>query len=372
VPRLVVLTGFLGAGKTTTMLAAARMLTNRGQRVAVITNDQGTDLVDTAQAGATVDGVREVIGGCFCCRFDELADLVAVLIDGGSADTIVAEAVGSCTDLRATVIRPLRARYGDRLWIAPLATVVDPGRLDALDGDLGYLFDRQLAEADVIAVNKSDTVAPGELDAVLGRLAGAYPEADVLGYSAGTGDGLAALLTRWGDQPSPDRDIDVDYDRYAAAEAAMGWLNQVWQVEAPRPFPAGRWARTLLESVSAACARRGHVIGHAKLAVRTPGELLKLSVVTAGGTVRMELVPARSAGDAPSNDLFASRATAILNVRATCAPRELEELVLAAAFDADVAAGAAARPGPANAFAPAYPRPTHRLSAAGHQAGAAR
>jgi G3E family GTPase len=37
--RLVLLSGFLGAGKTTTMLAAARLLRERGNRVAVVTND---------------------------------------------------------------------------------------------------------------------------------------------------------------------------------------------------------------------------------------------------------------------------------------------------------------------------------------------
>ncbi len=357
-PRLVALTGFLGAGKTTTMLAAGRMLTDRGQRVAVITNDQGADLVDTAQAGTALENVSEVTGGCFCCRFDELAGLVTGLLDGGATDTIIAEAVGSCTDLQATVVRPLRARYGNRLSLAALTTVVDPGRLDTLDGDLGYLFDRQLAEADIIAVNKSDTLAPGELAALLGRLADAYPAAQVLGYSASTGDGLDALVARWDQRPPPDRDLDVEYDRYAAAEAGLGWLNQVWQVSAPGGFPARRWAQTLLESFSAACARGGHLIGHAKLALRTPTELHKLSVVTAGGPARHESLSAISTADS-----LVPNATAVLNVRATCRPAELEGLVQAAAIDADLAAGAAARPGAANAFAPAYPRPTHRLTA---------
>ena len=59
-----------------------------------------------------------------------------------------------------------------------------------------------------------------------------------------------------------------------------------------------------------------------------------------------------------------ARATAMLNVRATCSPADLESLVRSAALDADLATGAAARPGPASAFAPSYPRPVHRLTAA--------
>ncbi|WP_406108144.1 GTP-binding protein [Micromonospora globbae] len=356
-PRLVVLTGFLGAGKTTTMLAAGRLLTRRGDRVAVITNDQGSDLVDTRLAREAVPDVAEVTGGCFCCRFDELADLVTDLVDAGRVDTVLAEAVGSCTDLQATVVRPLRAHYGDRLALAPLTTVVDPARVGALDGDLGYLIDRQLAEADLIAVNKSDTLPRAGLDALLHRMRRAHPDADVLGYSAGRGENLDDLVSRWtGAGRRRDVDLEVDYDRYAAAEAQLSWLNQVWQVTADGGFPARRWAHVALDSLSAACARRGDVIGHAKLAVQSPAGLVRMSVVAAGDPPTHE--PA-----GPEEPPVAS-ATVLVNVRATCPPADLETLVRAAAYTADLAVGATARPGPARAFAPSYPRPVHRLPAA--------
>ncbi|MEU4480507.1 GTP-binding protein [Micromonospora sp. NPDC023966] len=356
-PRLVVLTGFLGAGKTTTMLAAGRLLTARGGRVAVITNDQGSDLVDTQLARDAVPDVGEVTGGCFCCRFEDLADLVTDLLDTGRADTILTEAVGSCTDLQATVVRPLRARYGDRLTLAPLTTIVDPARIGALDGDLGYLFDRQLAEANLIAVNKSDALPRAEFAARLDQIRRGYPDADVLGYSASRGEHVDELVARWTGEPPRGRDVDldVDYDRYAAAEARLSWLNQVWHVSADGGFSARRWAHVALESLSAACARRGDVIGHAKLAVQSPAGLIRMSVVAAGDPPRQE--PARR------DETPVARATVLVNVRATCPPADLESLVRAAAYDADLAAGAAARPGPANAFAPSYPRPVHRLPA---------
>jgi hypothetical protein len=363
VPRLVVLTGFLGAGKTTTMLAAGRILSERGRRVAVITNDQGSDLVDTRLAEDSMASVGEVTSGCFCCRFDDLADLVTELLDADQADTIIAEAVGSCTDLQATVIRPLRARYGSRLAVAALTTVVDPGRLDVLDGDLGYLFERQLAEADIIAVNKTDTLSRGELDALLGRLQIGYPDAHVLGYGASSGDNLDALVAHWDGSPPPARDVEVDYDRYAAAEAELAWLNQIWQLSAPGGFSAQRWAYTALSSLSAACARRGYLIGHAKLAVETPAGLVKLSVVAAGDPPRRGTAGLTTTAESAAHRPVA-RATAMLNVRATCSPADLESLVRSAALDADLATGAAARPGLATAFAPSYPRPIHRLTAA--------
>ena len=48
VPTFVVVGGMLGAGKTSLIVAAARRLAEQGRRVGVVTNDQGSGLVDTA------------------------------------------------------------------------------------------------------------------------------------------------------------------------------------------------------------------------------------------------------------------------------------------------------------------------------------
>src|SRR5690242_17672576 len=113
------LTGFLGAGKTTTMTTTALALQERGHRVAVITNDQGVELVDTKLVRSKLDSVAEVTGGCFCCRFEDLVEAVVGLVASDDVDTVIAEAVGSCTDLQATVVRPLRRYYGERMVVAP-------------------------------------------------------------------------------------------------------------------------------------------------------------------------------------------------------------------------------------------------------------
>src|SRR5882672_63429 len=111
--RFVPIGGFLGAGKTTTMLKIGQMLEARGERVAVVTNDQGANLVDTELSrSANLTGVGEITGGCFCCKFDDLAAVIRELRGEVDPTVIIAEAVGSCTDLQATVVRPLRQLHG--------------------------------------------------------------------------------------------------------------------------------------------------------------------------------------------------------------------------------------------------------------------
>ncbi|AKH86682.1 hypothetical protein AA958_10990 [Streptomyces sp. CNQ-509] len=390
--------GFLGAGKTTTLAALTRELRARGRRVALVANDQGDDLVDTRLAEAAAGWAGEVTGGCFCCRFEDLLDVVTRAVEEYGADTVLAEAVGSCTDLQATVVRPLRQRYGTRFRVAPLLTVVDPARFAALgragEADLAYLFDRQLADADVIALNKADAVDPALSAAVRTALASLHPGRPLLTYSARTGTGLPALaetLTGPADavrHPAPadptapagpavhadsaapatprvtaapgasagrdrDRDLVIDYDRYAAAEARLAWLNHTAEVRAPHSaagFPSARWAATLLAELTAGAA----LVGHVKVHLTAPdGRTTKASAVGDGRA---------PAVDADGGAMRSAQA--VVNARLACPAAELDAALAAAVRAADAAAGAATTAAaPPAAFHPACPRPVHRLPA---------
>ena len=75
--RIMLVGGFLGAGKTTLLWEAASRLVGRGQKVALITNDQASELVDSALLLQTGLTVAEVSGSCFCCNFHGFADSIA-------------------------------------------------------------------------------------------------------------------------------------------------------------------------------------------------------------------------------------------------------------------------------------------------------
>src|SRR5437870_2868177 len=94
--RFVMIGGFLGAGKTTTLGRLARYYLGQGQRIGLVTNDQAQDLVDTTSLRAQGFPVEEVAGACFCCRFDDLVARVGALEEAQRPDVVLAEPVGSC------------------------------------------------------------------------------------------------------------------------------------------------------------------------------------------------------------------------------------------------------------------------------------
>src|SRR5438132_1782654 len=194
--RFIMLGGFLGAGKTTTIARLARHYQSRGQKVGIVTNDQATDLVDTNSLRAQGFDVGEVPGACFCCNFNKLTETVGELEKSARPDVVLAEPVGSCTDLVATVVRPLQQLFGGTFDVAPYAVLLKPShgsrilRRDKRGGfspQAAYIFKKQLEEADLIVINRIDELSAAAADELAQMLQTQYPGTPVLRMSAKTG-----------------------------------------------------------------------------------------------------------------------------------------------------------------------------------------
>jgi G3E family GTPase len=351
--RLILVGGFLGAGKTTLLLEAARRLTAAGRRVGIITNDQGEQLVDTAMARRDNLAVVEVAGGCFCCRFPDLLTSIRRLQDTVAPDIIFGEPVGSCTDLVATVLRPLRTQYPDQFELAPLTILIDPRReLDVFPTTVDYLYHKQLAEADMIVLSKSDTLDADAVHERLDQLAGAYPSAHVMSMSARSGDGLDEWLEACLAQTAHVRQaLDIDYLQYAEAEACLGWLNASVVITADRPFAPGEWLAALLKQLEQAFGAAGMPVAHVKINVETDEGALKASLTQLGSPVSWDT---RTANNSSSEVRFT------INARVHSEPHQLE--TLAREFVArSLPDGARQEWTHFECFSPSPPVPTFRL-----------
>jgi G3E family GTPase len=279
--------GFLGAGKTTLLLHAAQVLAARGLRVGLVTNDQGHGLVDTALAQAGQWPVVEVAGGCFCCRFPDLLDGLRTLQRTIQPDVILAEPVGSCTDLMATVVRPLHAYAAADYDLAPLTVLLDATRqIEDATQEIRYLYGRQLAEAEVIGLSKADQVEAAAHAELARHLSQTLAPVHVQPLSAHTGAGVAEWLERMLTQTSQrTKSLDVDYAQYAAAEAQLGWLNAQGELTSHQPFGLKNWFTHLLRLLDSALAGQQATIGHIKLQATALNMHLKASLTQTGGAI---------------------------------------------------------------------------------------
>jgi len=342
-PVLVLVGGFLGAGKTTLMLKAAEALHRRGLRAAIITNDQAGELVDTRLAQAAGLPTEEIAGGCFCCRFSDFTAAAERLL-AVRPDVILAEPVGSCMDISATILQPLKHSWGASFRVAPYTVLVDAARADSLlapdaDERLAYLFRHQLEEADLVFFSKADLYS--RFPELPGGAAGTLSARDAAGVERWldlvlTGTGLAGA-----------RLLDIDYGIYAEAEAALGWLNYRAGLTLAVPLSPASVVGPLLDDLDARLATAGASIMHLKVFDDSAAGPLRASICRTGEEPQVD--GDLSASPAPHHDL-------VVNLRALAAPETLTALVDAAL---------AALPGRVeveqrSAFRPAPPRPEQR------------
>ena len=356
--------GFLGAGKTTAVAALAQHLTKAGLRVGLVTNDQGSELVDTAMLRARGFATEEIPGGCFCCRFNSLVDAAKKLTDSARPDAFVAEPVGSCTDLMATVTYPLRRIYGDRFGVAPLSVLVDPTRAQQIFGlrpgrsfseKVRYIWRKQIEEADIIVLTKMDLLEPAALVELTNRLGAEFPGEKLIAVSVRTGAGMGSwfeLLEKG--TPSSAEAMQIDYDTYADGEALLGWLNATVDVKSVNAIDSA----AVLQTLGAEMQRElSGEIAHLKMTL-SPDDAL-VGEVAALSVVRSDIIPELTL----KLEEPVTAAQLVVNCRAEADPAILKGALEAGLVTLRKAFSSGEfRLDHIEHFRPGRPQPTHRLT----------
>ncbi len=361
--KLIFAGGFLGSGKTTALASLAKRLIHRDMRVGFITNDQSENLVDTVIVRQMLSElgvpVEEVVKGCFCCKFDELIAHVEKIL-AHNPDVLMGEPVGSCTDFVAAVANPIKIQYKEAFRFAPFSIMVDPDRvlelmLDETETefpeDVAYLFGKQMEEADNIVLNKVDLVSQTEADRLLAAIGDRFQGKKLMAVSAKDGTGM----DRWLDdllsgRPGANTVLrQIDYDRYANAEAVLGWLNAAILISASEPFDPSDFAQTLLIELREAFKQRAGEIGHLKIVITSAGKSLWANLT--------HLAAEPSISGEPMEQL--SKAALIINARVRLDPEDLESIVRHALKRVSREMKLKSKVDDLQCFSPAYPEPPH-------------
>ena len=355
--RLIIAGGFLGAGKTTLIWDVAQRLMAKGLRVGLITNDQAPELVDSRLLRQANLQVKEVAGSCFCCNFDGFTNAIKGLRKEVEADVILAEPVGSCADLTATIIRPLKKYHNTEVIVSPLTVLSDPARLKSIlyggDGglheDAAYIYRTQLEESDVILITKTDLLSEDELKKLVKDTQACFHHTKVMTVSTMTGSGVMDWFKEVANrQGEGTKILDIDYDKYAHGEAVLGWLNGTIALSGQNVF----WD-TLLKDIMTGI---GKVVKKEKLRMGHIKVIAENGKQYAVGNITGDVSTLQVRGTAGTSDHL----KLIINARVETTPEHLDELireVLVEAIDGqytdEVLAWRYLQPG--------RPNPTHRI-----------
>ncbi len=358
---LIVVGGFLGAGKTTSILSIAKYLLSSGKKVGIVTNDQGSDLVDTNFLKASGMSVLEVTGGCFCCNFEEFINKIQSLAENEMPDVILAEPVGSCTDLIATIFKPIELRYMAKITLRPLSVVLDPKRIKRLlmeensgfHSEINYLFRKQLEEADIIVLNKIDSLGEEEIKKITNFIKSKFKSADVVCVSAKDNFNIDGWInTIYDVNATKARTLDIDYEMYGDAEARLGWLNLTAGLVSTIEVDINQLIDKIMNEMKDKFIKNGFEIAHLKIYGVSEADFSKASITS----IHEELDFSKKA-EKPS-----SRWNVVINARVDVKPEDLKSLLEKIFFKAALTQDMKILDLNIECFKPGKPNPTYRIT----------
>lgn len=355
--KLILTGGFLGSGKTTAIQQACFLLLKENTTVAVITNDQGEKLVDSKFIQSFSVPVKEVTNGCFCCNYNALLQNIYYFSEHINPQFIFAESVGSCTDLVATIAKPL-AEMHPELSInvsvfadAYLLWTLISGTSFFIDDSVRYIFKKQMEESDILILNKIDLLNAQQLEEVHQSIQRDYQGKKILLQNSLNDDDIEQWINCFEKEQSTQRkSLELDYAIYGAGEAKLAWLDAVLFIRALK-MPAAKTAMLLAEIIHQKINEQRLTTGHLKFLISdNNNQQYKISYTTS-----MQ----------PQNVIFNStspKVSVIINARVQTKPEILKQIIYHAIDEAALKTNSKIEIQSLSAFQPGFPRPTHRIA----------
>lgn len=248
--KFMVVSGFLGSGKTTTMMALTDHLNKTGLRTAMISNDLGRKgLADYCYSRAAGVRSEEIAGECICFVTEDLVDRLRKLYNEDGCSMVMSDIPGFGVGALEHVYYKLRDLYPDECSLAPFTVITEGASLSKLMGGSGsgiaigsnsalpdemrYLLKSQLLEGDLIVLNKTDLYTDKEKQAYLDLIRGVCPDTPVIAVSAATGEGMPELAD-WictHETEFPEPDFGVTEDQFEAAFGRLSMYNCQYYAE---------------------------------------------------------------------------------------------------------------------------------------------
>ncbi|MBQ8975409.1 MAG: hypothetical protein IJ072_06795 [Oscillospiraceae bacterium] len=324
--KFAVFSGFLGAGKTTTMMALTKYCQQQQIGAAMISNDlgHGVNLADNRYAQLSGCNASEMTDECICYQNENLADRLNSYYDNGCR-LVISDIPGFGVGALEHVYHGLTEKFPGQFELSPFTVLVEPDTIsilrDGTGGDLEYLYDTQLVEADIIVLNKCDLIDAQKQQEDAAWLTEHYPNAKVLPVSALKGEGLEALCQALLEGKASMRRPDIGYGG-EAFQAAMGKISEYYiQYRAEvccGEFDGNSYLADMARQVREGIESAGYAIPHLKLLAWTPeGDFGKADLIGAQRPIEVNHSFQR-----PCTSL-----SVILNASAVCPRQTLDELI---------------------------------------------
>lgn len=329
--KFMVVSGFLGAGKTTSMLALTRYINSSGKKASIIANDLGMNQVDANFSMMTNLSVTEMSDVCICYQMDNVVDRLHRLQRTENPDLIMSDIPGCGVGALDHVYHELANNHKEDFTLAPFSVIVDPKRLKmlmnpesdtSLPRELFYLMEIQLEEADLVLLNKMDLLTEPETEEMLAYLRKVCPDAEVFPISAKNGTNIDKWAALALNEKAKLKDVPfdgLDQDKFMTAEGLLAWYNRRLIADSTdgNKKDMNVFVSDLVEEIKGRLIKAGCNIPHLKIFANSGEDYTKVSLIG----VECESEYAKMMKD-PSESV-----RVIINARAVAKSKQLDHLM---------------------------------------------
>lgn len=291
--KVMIIGGFLGSGKTTTILRISRQLSDAGKKTAIIVNEIGEIGLDGDTLTSPGIVTEELTSGCICCTLRiSMQYTLQTLEEEYAPDIVIIEPTGIA--FPGQIREEIETMGLSELSFAPVVALVDPGRFGTEAKEIPRFIENQIREAEILCINKIDTAPAETVLAVERMLREINPEARILKFSAKHEDEnfeklLLHLAVPGFKKPSGEKKNSIELSEVSAYSILYTLGPQDLSPEESKHFIE----ESLRKIQSKVREINPEFVGHVKLSIKLPESTVKGSVTSYKEVPQIELIPGR-------------------------------------------------------------------------------
>lgn len=190
------ISGFLGSGKTSSIIKMATEAQKKGLKTAVIVNEIGDVDVDGEFVKSSGLKAKRILGGCICCSLGaDLVSTIKIVVEEFNPDVIFVEPTGVALPSQVKRFFVQASYLVPGIEFSPTVALVDGVRFRSLLAEFKDFLTKQARDAEILALTKIDRIDKKfDLPLIISALSEMRPGTRIIGISSVTGEGMPDLL----------------------------------------------------------------------------------------------------------------------------------------------------------------------------------
>lgn len=297
--KIIIIGGFLGSGKTTTILNVGKHLSETGQKVAIIVNEIGEIGIDGDTISSLGIEAKELTSGCICCTLKiDMQFTLSDLAREFKPDIILIEPTGIAfpKQIKDDLAQMDISNIPD-MSFAPIVNLVDADRFNTEIKQIPKFIVTQLKDAEIVGINKTDMAGKDRIKEVRATIKNINPEATILEFSARNNDEqfqelLSLLLGDGSENDGKKGEISekinsIEMSEVSTYSAEFDILSQNLNQDMATTI-----SKNILEEIKNRILNlslNSDFIGHIKISMDYPDQMLKASLTSSKGSPQIDV-----------------------------------------------------------------------------------